>query len=58
MRFYLHFCNKYEYQPEALGSVSPFIAKLTSKGQTVEQPAEVRWAIGYYKNLLSPFIEN
>jgi hypothetical protein len=46
VRFYLHFCNKYGYQPGEPGSVSPFIAKLTSKGQTMEQQAEAQRAIG------------
>lgn len=34
--------------------MSPFIAKLASRGQTVEQQAEAQRAIGYYRPLLSP----
>jgi integron integrase len=57
VRFYLHFCNNYGHQPEDPGSVSPFIAKLASKGQTVKQQAEAQRAIGYYRDLLSSSIE-
>ena len=57
MRFYLHFCNKYGHQPGDLGSLPLFIAKLASKGQTVEQQAEAQRAIGYYRAPLSPSIE-
>jgi len=57
VRFYLHFCNKYGHQPGDPGSVSPFIAKLASKRQTVKQQAQAQRAIGYYRPLLSPSIE-
>jgi len=57
VRFYLHFCEKYGHQPTDLGSIPLFIAKLSSKGQTVAQQAEAQRAIGYYASLLSPTLE-
>jgi integron integrase len=57
VRFYLHFCNKYGHQSGDPGSLPLFIAKLASKGQTVQQQAQAQRAIGYYRPLLSPFIE-
>ncbi len=34
VRFYLDFCQKYEHPPREAQSIIPFLAKLTSKGQS------------------------
>ncbi len=39
VRFYLHFCEKYQHNPAEVKSLPLFIEKLSSKNQTTEQQA-------------------
>ncbi len=54
VRYYLHFCNKYQHVPDDPESVPLFIEKLASKNQTSTQQDQARRAIGFYFVLLSP----
>ncbi|MBU4308104.1 MAG: integron integrase [Candidatus Aminicenantes bacterium] len=54
MRFYLHFCGKYQHNPADLKSLPLFTEKLASKNQTEGQMAQAVMAVEFYRVLLSP----
>lgn len=53
LRYYLHFCHKYNFAPYEKSSFSHFAKKITEKGQTVQT---VEFA-HYVVQLLYPFFE-
>jgi len=54
VRFYLHFCGKYQHNPADLKSLPLFTEKLASKNQTEGQRAQAVMAVEFYRVLLSP----
>ena len=53
LRFYLDFCNKYQYTPSLRGSIPFFIGKLHEKKQTSRQQEQAQHAIHLYYALVN-----
>ncbi len=51
VRFYLHFCDKYGHDAANVGTLSLFLDKLKSKGQTEEQRDCAKRAVELYRTL-------
>jgi len=52
LRYYLHFCHKYMFSPEASESLGSFLGKLREKRQTPPQVLQAAEAIRLYYKLL------
>ena len=54
LRFYLDFCRKYDQPATEGGSLSHFLEKLTSKGQTAAQREQASRAVELYYEVCPP----
>jgi hypothetical protein len=52
VRFYLHFCEKYQHIPDDMQSIPLFIEKLASKNQPVHQREQALTAVECCRILL------
>ena len=53
LRYYLDFCNKYQYTPQSRKSLQPFTDKLKEKQQNPVQIRQASYAIHFYYELLA-----
>jgi predicted patatin/cPLA2 family phospholipase len=51
IRFYLHFCEKYQHDPAEIKNLPQFIEKLASKNQTSAQLDQARQPVEFYTDL-------
>lgn len=52
LRFYLDFCLRYKHPPRDEESVTPFLQKLSAKGQSLEAQKEAAESVGIYQRLM------
>lgn len=52
LRFYLDFCLRYRHPPRDEESVTPFLQKLSAKGQSLDAQKEAAESVGIYQRLM------
>jgi hypothetical protein len=46
VRFFLYFCQKFDYPPTAPTALGPFLTKLAAKGHSIDQRHQAAAAVG------------